>query len=146
MTGAGQSVSASWSHRSRPEPRSKVSKQANPDVLPRRLTGQLQASTKKTPWPVFLFILALIVPWVISIGPLRLSVYRIALLVLVLPCLIMWFTGRAGRIRLADVAVILFWFWSALGLVLIHGLETAVQPAGIGFVEVIGAYLLARCY
>ena len=31
-------------------------------------------------------------------------------------------------------------------MIVIHGLAIVAQPAGIGFVETIGAYLLARCY
>jgi hypothetical protein len=97
-------------------------------------------------WPVFLFLIALLVPWVIAIGTLRLSVYRIVLIVMVLPCLVMWMTGKAGRIRGADIVLLLFWFWWALSLIVVDGLGLSIQPAGIGFVETIGAYLLARCY
>lgn len=97
-------------------------------------------------WPVFLFLIALIVPWVIAVGPLRLSVYRIILLVMVLPCLVMWATGKAGRIRGADVVVLLFWFWLALSLIVVDGFEVAIKPVGFEFVETVGAYFLARCY
>jgi hypothetical protein len=97
-------------------------------------------------WPVFLFLIALIVPWVIAIGPMRLSVYRIILLVMVLPCLVMWATGKAGRIRGADVVVLLFWFWLALSLIVVDGFEVAIKPVGFEFVETVGAYFLARCY
>ena len=65
---------------------------------------------------------------------------------MVLPCLVMWMTGKAGRIRSADIALLLFWFWSALSNIVIHGLGSSIQSAGIGFIETIGAYLLARCY
>jgi hypothetical protein len=95
---------------------------------------------------VFLFLIALVVPWVIAIGTLRLSVYRIVLLVMVLPCLVMWMTGKAGRIRSADIVLLLFWFWLALSMIVIDGLGLSIQPTGIWFVETIGAYLLARCY
>ena len=101
---------------------------------------------KRICWPVFLFLITLVVPWVISIGTLRLSIYRIVLLVMVLPCLVMWMTAKAGRIRGADFVLLLFWFWSALSGIVINGLGLSIQPAGIGFIETIGAYLLARCY
>ena len=58
----------------------------------------------------------------------------------------MWMAGKAGRIRSADIALLLFWFWCALSLIVIHGLALSIQPAGIGFIETLGAYLLARCY
>src|SRR5215510_8867620 len=53
---------------------------------------------KKIHWPVLLFLVTLIVPWAIFIGPLRMSLYRFVLLGMVLPCLGMWILGRVGRI------------------------------------------------
>src|SRR5262249_44547894 len=82
-----------------------------------------RAKTKKICWPVFLFLGALVVPWVFFIGPLRMSAYRIVLCVMILPCLIIWMTGKAGRIRTADIALLLFSLWCALSLVAIHGVE-----------------------
>jgi len=105
-----------------------------------------RAERKRTCWPVCLFLIALVVPWVIAIGTLRLSVYRILLVVMVLPCVVMWMTGKAGRIRGPDIILLLFWSWWALSSIVIHGLELSIQPVGIGFVETIGPYLIARCY
>src|SRR5262245_47437049 len=66
-----------------------------------------RAERKKICWPVFLFLTALAVPWVIFLGPLRLSLYRMVLLMTILPCLGMWMIGKAGRIRIADIALLL---------------------------------------
>ena len=74
------------------------------------------------------------------------SVYRIVLLLMVLPCLGMWMAGKAGRIRIADIAVLLYSFWATLSLTVIHGLELSIQSSGIIFIETVGPYLLARCY
>jgi hypothetical protein len=93
-----------------------------------------------------MFLVALAVPWVIVIEPLRLSVYRIVLLVLLLPCLMLWLLGKGGRIRLADIALLLFCAWCILGLTLIHGLEPSLESSGILFLETFGPYVLARCY
>jgi O-antigen ligase len=97
-------------------------------------------------WPVALFLIALVVPWIISVGPLRMSVYRCILLAMVLPCLVTWLVGKAGKMRIADIAILLFWLWSLLSFVANHGLMLSIEPAGIEFVETVGAYLLARCY
>lgn len=97
-------------------------------------------------WPVTIFLIALVVPWVIYVGTLRLSVYRGVLLVMLLPCLAMWVTGKAGRIRVADIALLLYSFWCAISLIVVHGWESSVQSAGIVFIETMGPYLLARCY
>ena len=45
-----------------------------------------QIGEKKLAWPVCLLLIALIVPWVLPIGAMRLSLYRIVLLVMILPC------------------------------------------------------------
>ena len=103
------------------------------------------ADSKKLPWPVLLFLIALLVPWAIFIGPVRLSVYRFVLLVMILPCLGMWIAGKAGRIRTVDIILLLFSFWCTLSLFVIHG-WISVQTSGIGFIETLGPYLLARCY
>jgi hypothetical protein len=97
-------------------------------------------------WPVLLFLVTLMVPWVISIGSFRMSLYRIVLIVMVVPCLVMWATGRAGRIRVADISLLLFTLWATLGLVVVNGPGAAAETAGIRFIETMGAYMLARCY
>ena len=81
-----------------------------------------QAKRKKIHWPPLLFLVALVVPWLIFIGTVRLSVYRIVLLVMVLPCLGMWMAGKAGRIRIADIALLLFWFWCSLSIIVRDGM------------------------
>jgi hypothetical protein len=111
-----------------------------------RAIGTRRAKKGRVPWPVLLFLIGLVVPWVITVGPLRLSIYRFVLLIAVLPCLGMWLSGKAGRIRLADITLMLFWFWCALSFVVIHGVTRSVEPAGIAFIETLGAFFLARCY
>ena len=71
---------------------------------------------------------------------------RVVLVVMILPCLAKWLGGGAGRIRAADIALLLFCLWSALSLFVVQGPAFAVQPAGMLFVETIGHYLLARCH
>jgi hypothetical protein len=97
-------------------------------------------------WPMLLFLVSLVVPWILTVGPTVLPIPRLILLVMFLPCLAQWMTGRAGRIRAADIAILLFSLWCVLSLVMNHGAASAVRPAGLLFVETMGAYLLARCY
>lgn len=110
----------------------------NSDKMPGRKRG--------LPWPVFLFLPALIVPWLLPIETLRLTPYRIILVMMVLPCLFMWLTGRAGRIRLADIVLLFFCVCVFLSLFINSGLSSSIEPSGIIFIETFGAYLLARCY
>lgn len=94
---------------------------------------------------VILFLIGLLIPWEIYVGPMRLSGYRLVLLIATLPCLMMWISGRAGSIRLPDIAVLLYCGWGAISLIVLHGFSAAWQPSGILFIETAGAYLLARC-
>lgn len=98
------------------------------------------------PWPVVVFLVALVVPWSLSIGPLRLSPYRLVLLMTFFPALLRIVNGKAGLIRTPDLMVLLFSLWAIVCLAVVHGLETALQGGGILFVETAGAYLLARAY
>ncbi|WP_158282688.1 O-antigen ligase family protein [Aminobacter sp. AP02] len=105
-----------------------------------------EQARKSLPWPVLLFLISLLIPWIISIGPLRMSAYRFVLIGMLIPCLIMWLGGKAGRIRIADISLILYCFWCFLAIIMIHGFAYAIQPAGMIFIETVGAYLLARCF
>ncbi len=93
---------------------------------------------------IILFVTAIAVPWIIPVGALRMSAYRMTLCIVVIPCLVHWLSGRAGPIRFSDFAIILFAFWKGLSLAVLHG-EEAVQAIGISFVETLGPYFLARC-
>lgn len=105
-----------------------------------------RSAKKALPWPVRLLLVSLVLPWVVTIGPVSLSISRVILLAMVLPCVAKWIGGASGRIRVSDIALLLFCLWSTLSLVVVHGPEFAVKPAGILFAETMGAYLVARCY
>lgn len=111
-----------------------------------RETLAAQSTQTALPLPVVIFLAGLIIPWIIPLGPLNLSVYRIVLLVMLLPCLVMWLSGKVGPIRVADIAVILFSFWASISLAIVHGFEPMIEAIGINNVETLGAYMLARCY
>lgn len=101
---------------------------------------------KKVHWPVLLFVLGLAWPCAIFIGPLRMSLYRIVLVAMILPCAAKLLAGKAGRIRLADIALLLFSLWCMISLIEVNGFDPAIQSGGIIFIETAGPYLLARCY
>jgi hypothetical protein len=72
------------------------------------------SNRKKLSWSVFLFFVSLLWPCVFFLGPLRLSFYRIVLLVMILPCL-RTFTAGNLRVRISDIVVLLFSFWRVVG-------------------------------
>ncbi|SHL65842.1 hypothetical protein SAMN05444414_1252 [Roseovarius marisflavi] len=95
---------------------------------------------------VWLFIIGLIIPLFIYVGPLRLSVYRLVLLVIFFPALFFWLSGRAGSIRLPDICVLGICLWSTVSYSVVHGFAPMIETIGIFWVETLGAYLVGRCY
>lgn len=108
--------------------------------------GSDYAGPNSSAIPILLFLIGLVIPWIIYIGPLRMSVYRIVLLFTLVPCLMMWLTGAAGRIKAADIAILLMCVWSAIALGVVHGADGAIQSGGMFFIETAGAWFLARCF
>ncbi|WP_018099687.1 O-antigen ligase family protein [Sinorhizobium meliloti] len=106
----------------------------------------IEEAKGELPWPAKIFLVGLVIPWIIPLGPLNLSVYRIILLISLLPCFLMWIRGKAGPIRVADVAVILLCFWASLSLAVVHGFQSVIEAIGIFNLETLGAYMLGRCY
>lgn len=95
---------------------------------------------------VAIFLVCLVLPFYFHLGPLRLSPYRLFLLVVTIPLLIRWMTGGAGRILPCDLLVLGFALWQALSFSIVHGLAASIEASGIAFVETMGAYLLARIF
>ena len=102
------------------------------------------AASRLRAWLVVAFVIFLGIPWVVHIGPMRMSAYRIFLCLAFVPCLIWWLRGKAGGIKGADVVFVTFSVWIALSIVVTSG-STALQSAGIVLLETLTPYLLARC-
>ena len=103
-------------------------------------------ATDRLPFPVVIFLFAIIVPLIVDLGTLRLSVYRLVLLLVFVPSLLIWISGRAGRIRWADLMVVLMVFWMGVSHVHHFGFSAAIEPVGMIVLEHLGAYLLGRSY
>ncbi len=108
-----------------------------PSVRPKEKAGW-------TSWMAVLFLLSLIVPTFIDVGTIRLLPHRISLLIFFVPCLIILFSGRVGKLTATDILFGLATVWAILALIANHGLSATVQPLGIFTVESFGGYLLAR--
>ncbi|PTM97184.1 O-antigen ligase family protein [Mycoplana dimorpha] len=140
-----QSHTSGWTDD--PAPAARMPSTALAKRRPRSLRASLISSKNtRLPWPVQAFLVGLVTPWIIPIGPMNLSVYRIVLLLMLLPCLFAWVRGKAGPIRFADVTVILFSLWSSLSLAIVGGPFAMIEAIGMLNIETLGAYFLARCY
>jgi hypothetical protein len=100
------------------------------------------------PIVVALFFFGMMMPTSVgvSLGGLRLSLYRIVLLVMFVPMLVMLFSGKRGKPHLFDALAL---GHAGLALVsLIHwgGLRQGIESGGIYIVEFAGSYLLGRLY
>lgn len=112
----------------------------------RALPEKADKTRARLPLPILMLVLTLPLPWMLQLGTVMLPPYRVVILIFFIPCLIKLVTGRIGRIRVADIALALFCIWCTISIVVIHGWSSAVQPAGIIFIETLGSFLMARCY
>lgn len=110
-----------------------------------RKSGLLSLAMRCPGWCA-IFLASLLVPTEFSVyaGGLRLSAYRVVLLVAFFPVAFRFFTGKAGRIIAPDWLVIGFGLWNMVVIGNHHGMGTMIESGGIQFLELIGAYLIAR--
>jgi hypothetical protein len=103
---------------------------------------------RQVPWPCIFFLIGLAIPPDASIflGSLRLSTYRIVLIVAFLPSLYRICTKREIRLISSDYFVFCHAAWVAMALIVYAGVSGGLETAGIYFLEAIGAYLISRVY
>ena len=97
-------------------------------------------------WPriAIFFIISLLVPIILYLGPLRLQAHRLFLLVMFLPLLSMLVNGRGGKLITPDYLVGGAVVWSALAIFASAPGPSAIEPIGIYFIEFFGAYMVGR--
>lgn len=91
-------------------------------------------------------MVGLVIPLNPSFGPLRMSPYRMVLLVMFVPLALQWASGALGPIRRTEIYILIFCGWGALSYGVLHDFGTMAQASGIMLIECFGAYLLARRY
>ncbi len=107
---------------------------------PRRIFG--------VPVVVALFFLGMMLPTSVGVsaGGLRLSVYRVLLIVMFFPMLLRLLSGAAGRVTIFDAFAMAHAAWAVMALIKWGGLAQGIESGGIYTVEFLGAYLLGRVY
>jgi hypothetical protein len=100
------------------------------------------------PIVVALFFFGMMMPTSvgISLGSLRLSVFRMVLLVMFVPMLITLFSGRRGKPHIFDALALGHAGLALISLINWGGLQQGIESGGIYVVEFAGAYLLGRLY
>ncbi|MHC4994335.1 MAG: O-antigen ligase family protein [Planctomycetota bacterium] len=82
----------------------------------------------------------------IHAGSLRLSPYRLLLMVSVLPCLLLLLRQRRGWATVVDLLFLLHCFWVILTFIVHHGFSDGIESGGIYAFEILGAYWMGRCF
>lgn len=96
-------------------------------------------------WMAQLFLLSLLTPFQIDVGPFLLTPHRLVLLTLFVPLfLLLFLLRRAGPILAADWLMLGFTLWTGVAFAANHALAEVFEPFGIHTVEFLGAYMLAR--
>lgn len=100
------------------------------------------------PWPVTLLMIALTLPTETSInlGSLRLSPYRIVLILTFVSSISRLFGGRVGRVQSVDYLMVVHNLWVLLAFIVNEGVGQGVESGGIYVIESLGAYLVGRCW
>lgn len=100
------------------------------------------------PLPVCLFLLGLLVPPELSINlaGIRLSGYRLILLILFLPMLFRLFARPEAKIGFPDLGLLFVSVWCAVSLLVNEPYADAIEKSGILAIEMYGAYLISRNY
>lgn len=95
---------------------------------------------------LLLFTLMMPTEFSFSAGSLRLTPYRLVLILAFLPSLGRVLGGKSRPLHLVDLLVALHVLWSYVVIIHHHGLGTGVESGGIRMLEFGGAYLIARAY
>lgn len=98
--------------------------------------------------PVVILLISFTLPpeMSISLGSLRLSPYRICLMIYLFPALMCVIRRQEGGFCLPDFCIFLHGIWATLALIVNMGMADGIESGGIYFIETFGAYILARAY
>lgn len=110
-----------------------------PSLAASNATGALKHLT----WSVKLYILMSVLPVAFYAGPVFLTAQRAFLVVLIVPLLIGFLSGRYGRVNVLDIALILHLLWQLLSFA-VTAPQALLGFQGAATIEALGSYLLAR--
>jgi hypothetical protein len=91
-----------------------------------------------------LFLISLLVPYRFRIFGLLFQPYKLWLLIIFIPLVVMFLKGKAGKPMIVDWLMIGSTGWALLSLLKNHGVGFTVITGGTQVLEFLGAYFLAR--
>jgi len=95
---------------------------------------------------VLVLSLALPTDFSFFVGSLRLSPYRVVLLLAFIPAVTTLFRGKARPFLLADSLILFHLVWAAIVLTTHHGAGVALETGGVRLLELGGGYFVLRAY
>ena len=100
------------------------------------------------PLIIVLFFIGMMLPTSVSInaGGMRLSIYRIVLIIMFVPMVLTLLSGKRGKVNIFDLLVMGHAAWALFALIKWGGLAQGIESGGIYVVEFAGAYLVGRLY
>jgi hypothetical protein len=103
-------------------------------------------TTPGVPTLAALLYIALIMPpeFSVTVAGLRLSLYRVLLLLVTVPLLLRLFQNRRQPAHAVDGLIAAHAAWAVLALAIFGGLGAGIESGGIYVVESLGAYLVGR--
>ena len=122
------------------QPMAVVAEEYAGDLAPKALVEPVRLHLMPT-----ILMLSIVMPIIINLAGLTLTSSRIVLVLTFIPVFVFWITGKAGRIRVADIMVVSCAAWTVIALLAVEGLAR-VNYAGIVAIEMLCPYLIARCY
>lgn len=99
----------------------------------------------RLPLPVAIFLILVMIPATFNLGPLSLSPLRLFLIVMIIPLMIGWVSGRFGKILVTDILFLLHFLWISVALA-VNNPDRVVENAGSAGLEFLGGYMMTRAY
>ena len=103
------------------------------------------AAVGRLPLVVWLYLIAVVVPLGMPVGPLAMTGLRALLMIMVIPLMVRIFTGKCERIYPTDVLFVLHVLWTALALIINNPGQVVEQVGSVGM-EFLGGYAMGRVY
>ena len=107
---------------------------------------QEQFTLPALPIVILLFTFTLPPETSISLGSLRLSPYRVALIIMLCPAINAVLQNTKAPFSFFDGLVIFHGIWATIALCINMGVAAGIETGGIYFIETSGAYLVGRAY
>lgn len=93
---------------------------------------------------IVLFVVSLLAPFNVNLGPLRLTPVLGYLVLAFLPIVTIWLIRRPARLTLADALIPAYWAWASIAILKTQTFAQGIQGVGVLLLQSVGAFALGR--